>query len=65
MNDPYQKFLLTKNRNINCSRQRFEKLCRDQKTGRIDFASIDEALALLEAEERRFVEDECRSLNVF
>ena len=56
MNDQYQKFLLTKNQNTNCSRQRFEELCRDQKTGRIDFSSIDEALGLLEAEGRGFVE---------
>nr|UDP55602.1 hypothetical protein orf290b [Schizostauron trachyderma] len=51
-----EQFLLTKNRNTNCSRQRFEELCRDQKTGRIDFSSIDEALGLLEAEGRGFVE---------
>ena len=56
MDDQYQQFLLTKNRNTNCSRQRFEELCRDQKTGRIDFSSIDEALGLLEAEGRGFVE---------
>ena len=61
MNDQYQKFLLTKNRNTNCSRQRFEELCRDQKTGRIDFSSIDEALGLLEAEGRGFVEDGYRT----
>lgn len=56
MNDQYHKFLLTKNWNTNCSRQRFEELCRDQKTGSIDFSSIDEALGLLEAEGRGFVE---------
>lgn len=61
MNDQYQKFLLTKNRNTNCSRQRFEELCRDQKTGRIDFSHIDEALGLLEAEGRGFVEDGYRT----
>ena len=56
MGHQYEQFLLTKNRNTNCSRQRFEELCRDQKTGRIDFSSIDEALGLLEAEGRGFVE---------
>ena len=56
MNDQYQKFLLTKNRNTNCSRERFEELCRDQKTGRIDYSSIDETLGLLEAEGRGFVQ---------
>jgi hypothetical protein len=56
MDDQYEQFLLTKNRNTNCSRQRFEELCRDPKTGGIDFSSIDEALGLLEAEGRGFVE---------
>lgn len=61
MNDQYHKFLLTKNENRNCSRQRFEELCRDQKTGRINFSSIDEALSFLEAEGRGFVEDGYRT----
>ena len=56
MDDQYDQFLLTKNPNTNCSRQRFEELCRDKKTSRIDFSSIDEALGLLEAEGRGFVE---------
>lgn len=50
MNDQYQKFLLTKNPNTNCSKQRYKKLCVDPKTGMIDKQSIDEAEGLLEAE---------------
>ena len=49
MDDQYQKFLLTKNPNTNCSKQRYKKLCVDQKTGIIDKQSIDEAEGLLEA----------------
>jgi len=50
MDDQYRQFMLTKNPNTNCSQQRFEELCRDPKTGKIDFSSIDEALGILEAE---------------
>lgn len=60
MDDQYREFILTKNPNTNCSQQRFEELCRDPKTGKIDLSSIDEALGILEAEGRGLVKNASR-----
>jgi len=60
MDDQYRQFMRTKNPNTNCSRKRFEELCRDPKTGNIDFSSIDEGLGILEAEGRGFVKNASR-----
>jgi hypothetical protein len=60
MDDQYRQFMLTKNTNTKCSQQRFEELCCDSKTGKIDLSSIDEALGILEAEGRGLVKNASR-----
>lgn len=47
MDEQYRKFLLTKNTNTNCSQKRFQELCVEEKNGRVDYGSIDEALSIL------------------
>jgi len=60
MDEQYRQFLLTKNTNTNCSQKRFEELCVEEKNGRVDYGSIDEALSILEAEGQGIVNNAVR-----
>ena len=60
MDEQYRQFLLTKNPNTNCSQKRFEELCVEEKNGRVDYGSIDEALSILEAEGQGIVNNAVR-----
>ena len=60
MDEQYRQFLLTKNPNTNCLQKRFEELCVEEKNGRVDYGSIDEALSILEAEGQGIVNNAVR-----
>lgn len=60
MDEQYRQFLLTKNKNTNCLQKRFKKLCVEEKNGRVDYGSIDEALSILEAEGQGIVNNSVR-----
>ena len=60
MEEQYRQFLLTKNPNTNCSQKRFEELCVEDKNDTPDYGSIDETLAILEAEGQGIVNNAVR-----
>ena len=60
MDEQYRQFLLTRNTNTNCLQKRFEELCVEEKNGRVDYGSIDEALSILEAEGQGIVNNAVR-----
>jgi hypothetical protein len=52
MKEEYQKFLLIKHPNTDCSVERFTSLCTDPQRGIINDSSIKEAIIILECEGR-------------
>jgi hypothetical protein len=57
MDKEYQKFLLIKHPEIECSQERFKALSSDPQRKMIDESSIKEAIIILEAEGRGIVEE--------
>ena len=57
MHDQYQKFLLVKHPNTNCSQERFTQLCSDPQRLAITENSIKEAVIILECEGRGLVDE--------
>ena len=56
MKEEYQKFLLIKHPNTNCSAERFTSLCTDPQRSIITDSSIKEAIIILECEGRGIVQ---------
>ena len=56
MKEEYQKFLLIKHPNTDCSAQRFTSLCTDPQRSIITDSSIKEAIIILECEGRGIVQ---------
>lgn len=55
MKEEYQKFLLIKHPNTDCSAERFTRLSTDPQRGIITDPSIKEAIIILECEGRRIM----------
>lgn len=64
MDKEYQKFLLIKHPEIECSQERFKALSSDPQRKMIDESSIKEAIIILEAEGRGIVEEAIKILIV-
>ena len=56
MDEEYQKFLLIKHPETDCSQERFESLCTDPQRNTITDASIKETIIILECEGRGIVQ---------
>lgn len=60
MDKEYAEFQQSMHPNTECSRERFEELCRNSETGKIDKKSIEEAKTALRAEAEGIVDNVAR-----